>query len=51
MSLHLPHHIPHPHVDRDLLGLLRALAAVAGLFMVVVAIWWIATYGGGPIPS
>ena len=45
MSLHLPHHVPHPSAD-GLLSLLYALALLAA----VVAIWWGATYGG-PIPS
>jgi hypothetical protein len=44
VSLHLPHHIPHAD---GLLSLLYALMLLAA----IVAIWWVATYGGGPVPS
>lgn len=49
MSLHLPQHLPH--VGPELRSLLYALAGVVGLLMLTVGIWWVATYGGGPIPS
>lgn len=43
---HLPHHIPHPHIDPELQSLLCALAGVVGLLVLTVGIWWVATYGG-----
>lgn len=40
MSLHLPHHIPHPHVDRETLSLLGALAGAALCILVAVALMY-----------
>lgn len=43
MSLHLPHHIPHPHIDPGTRGLLWALVAPALCMLAAVVLMYALT--------
>lgn len=51
MSLHLPHHIPHPHVDPDTRELLWTLVGPALCILGTLALMYALTVTMGvPVP-